>query len=86
MSSKLYIRISNQSYSAVTLRVDKKDAVKKFGEDGSYTISEHTFSSNNTNDYMYINYTTPADGFYTFSYEAAEAISADMHTYIRLII
>ena len=73
LSSKLYIRIRNQSDSTATLRVDKKNAVQKFGEDGSYTISEHTFSSNNTNDYMYINYTTPADGFYTFSYEAAES-------------
>lgn len=73
LSSKLYIRISNQGYNAATLRVDKKDVVQKFGEDGSYTISEHTFSSSNKNDYMYINYTTPADGFYTFSYEAAES-------------
>ena len=73
LSSKLYIRIRNQSDSTATLRVDKKNAVQKFGEDGSYTISEHTFSSNNTNDYMYINYTTPAHGFSTFSYEAAES-------------
>ena len=71
LSSKLYIGISNQSYSATTLQVDKKDAVQKFGEDGSYTISEHTF--NRYDDYMYINYAVPADGFYTFSYEAAES-------------
>lgn len=71
LSSKLYIRISNQSYSAVTLRVDKKDAFQKFGEDGSCTIGEHTFNSYSDN--IYINYTAPADGFYTFSYEAAES-------------
>lgn len=70
VNSKLYVRIFGR-YNDVTLQVDKKDAFQKFGEDGSYTISEHTF--NRYDDYMYINYTVPADGFYTFSYEAAES-------------
>ncbi len=70
VNSKLYVRIFER-YNDVTLQVDKKDAFQKFGEDGSYTIGEHTFNSYSDN--IYINYTAPADGFYTFSYEAAES-------------
>lgn len=71
LNSKVYVRINNWQNRALTLQVNKKEAFRKFGEDGSCMVSEYAFSRND--DYLYLNYKVQADGFYTFSYEAAES-------------
>lgn len=80
IGAKTYIRVYNEGKKC-GMAVTKKDMFQKFGTDGTYTISNRTF--NDSADYLYITYTVPDDGFYSFSYEAAEQTES-ISGYMRL--
>ena len=73
IGEKVYIRVNNTGGADVNMTVKKKGSFQKFDTDeagnGTYPINrEFTGSS----DYLYISYTVPVDGFYTFSYDLGE--------------
>lgn len=82
LDDKVYVRASSYSNDAFNLSIRKKGSFQKFGTDGTYTINRE-FTGHN--DYLYITYTVPEDGFYTFSSGIA---TGDLHTkgYADLVV
>lgn len=68
LDQKVYVQVTNSS-NTINMSVKKKGSYQKFGEDGTYTIN---YEFTRYDDYLYITYIVPDDGFYTFSSEAVD--------------
>lgn len=71
LDKKCIIYMKNYSGVNKTVQFIKKNAYQKFGEDGTYTVTNRKFES--YEDYLYLTYKVPADGSYTFSYETTDS-------------
>ncbi|MBD5503213.1 MAG: hypothetical protein HDR09_05520 [Lachnospiraceae bacterium] len=69
IDGKVYIRIDNTTWYDVYMSVKKKGSYQSFGTDGTCTINR---DFTGYDDYLYISYKVPVDGFYTFSYDLGE--------------
>lgn len=72
LDKKVYIQIDSQYSSKNSIvQLIKKNAYQKFGEDGTYTVTNRKFEAGG--DELYLTYRVPADGSYTFSYVTTDS-------------